>query len=156
GALTSRRVETRTPVPQVVVADTRLALGRLAAHWRARFALPVVALTGSNGKTTVKEMLAAILAASCGAAADVLATRGNLNNDIGMPLTLLELRERHRYAVIEMGMNHEGEIGYLTRLAQPAVAIVNNAHRAHVGILGSVEAVARAKGEIYAGLAAPG
>ena len=142
--------------PQVVVDDTRLALGRLAAHWRQRFALPVVALTGSNGKTTVKEMLASILAAHAGGPAAVLATEGNLNNDIGMPLTLLKLRGAHRYAVIEMGMNHEGEIDYLTRIARPTVALVNNAQRAHVGILGSVEAIARAKGEIYAGLDAKG
>ena len=155
-ALTSRRVEAALPVPQVVVGDTRLALGRLAAHWRSRFALPLVALTGSNGKTTVKEMLATILAAHRGAREAVLATVGNLNNDIGMPLTLLRLRERHRFAVIEMGMNHAGEIDYLTRIAQPTVALVNNAHRAHVGILGSVQAVARAKGEIYAGLGASG
>jgi UDP-N-acetylmuramoyl-tripeptide--D-alanyl-D-alanine ligase len=138
--------------PQVVVADTRAALGRLASHWRERFALPLVALTGSNGKTTVKEMLAAILATHCGGRSSVLATEGNLNNDIGMPLTLLKLRDEHRYAVIEMGMNHAGEIDYLTRIAQPAVAIVNNAQRAHIGILGSVEAIAHAKGEIYAGL----
>ena len=154
--LVSRRVQSVLPVAQVVVEDTRLALGRLAAHWRNRFAMPLVALTGSNGKTTVKEMLAAILAAHSGGAEAVLATRGNLNNDIGMPLTLLELRERHRFAVIEMGMNHEGEIDYLTRLARPSVAVVNNAHRAHVGILGSVEAIARAKGEIYAGLGPDG
>ena len=142
--------------PQVVVDDTRLALGRLAAHWRAKFALPVVALTGSNGKTTVKEMLASILAAHAGAREAVLATEGNLNNDIGMPLTLLKLRGGHRYAVIEMGMNHEGEIDYLTRIARPSVALVNNAQRAHVGLLGTVEAIARAKGEIYAGLDANG
>ena len=151
-AITSRRVDTALPASQAVVDDTRLALGRLAAHWRARFAIPLVALTGSNGKTTVKEMIAAILASHAGSADAVLATRGNLNNDIGMPLTLLGLRARHRYAVIEMGMNHEGEIDYLTRLAKPTVALVNNAQRAHVGILGSVEAIARAKGEIYAGL----
>ena len=151
-ALTSRLVTAQMPVPQVVVDDTRIALGRLASHWRGRFAMPLVALTGSNGKTTVKEMLAAILAAHCGDRAMVLATEGNLNNDIGMPLTLLKLREEHRYAVIEMGMNHEHEIDYLTRIAQPAVALVNNAQRAHVGILGSVKAIARAKGEIYAGL----
>ena len=151
-AVVSRPVRTAMPLAQVVVDDTKLALGRLAAHWRARFALPLVALTGSNGKTTVKEMLAAILAAHCGSRSMVLATQGNLNNDIGMPLTLLKLREEHRYAVIEMGMNHEGEIDYLARIAQPNVALVNNAQRAHVGILGSVEAVARAKGEIYAGL----
>jgi UDP-N-acetylmuramoyl-tripeptide--D-alanyl-D-alanine ligase len=151
-AFTTRLVESGLPMPQVVVADTRVGLGRLAAHWRGRYALPLVALTGSNGKTTVKEMLAAILAAHCGERSPVLATEGNLNNDIGMPLTLLRLREEHRYAVIEMGMNHAGEIDYLTRIAQPAIAIVTNAHRAHVGILGSVEAIARAKGEIYAGL----
>jgi hypothetical protein len=115
-----------------------------------------VALTGSNGKTTVKEMLASILAAHCTSRAPVLATEGNLNNDIGMPLTLLKLREEHRYAVVEMGMNHEGEIDYLTRIAQPGIAVVNNAHRAHVGLLGSVDAIARAKGEIYAGLKATG
>jgi UDP-N-acetylmuramoyl-tripeptide--D-alanyl-D-alanine ligase len=162
-AITSRPVQASMPFAQVLVDDTKLALGRLAANWRARFALPLVALTGSNGKTTVKEMLAAILGAHVGprpnklgtpggSSSMVLATQGNLNNDIGMPLTLLKLREEHRYAVIEMGMNHEGEIDYLTRIAQPNVALVNNAQRAHVGILGSVEAVARAKGEIYAGL----
>ena len=155
-AVVSRRIDAEPAIPQVVVADTRIALGRLAAHWRSKFALPLVALTGSNGKTTVKEMLTAILAAHAGDRDAVLATKGNLNNDIGMPLTLLELRERHRYAVIEMGMNHEGEIDYLTRIARPTVALVNNAQRAHVGILGSVEAIARAKGEIYAGLAASG
>jgi len=155
-AVVSRRIDAEPAIPQVVVADTRIALGRLAAHWRAKFTLPLVALTGSNGKTTVKEMLTAILAAHAGDRDAVLATEGNLNNDIGMPLTLLELRERHRYAVIEMGMNHEGEIDYLTRIARPTVALVNNAQRAHVGILGSVEAIARAKGEIYAGLAASG
>ena len=151
-ALVARLVPGASPLSQVVVEDTRIALGRLAAHWRSRFAMPLIALTGSNGKTTVKEMLTSILAAQCGARAMVLATQGNLNNDIGMPLTLLKLRDEHRYAVIEMGMNHEGEIDYLTRIAQPAVALVNNAQRAHVGILGSLEAIARAKGEIYAGL----
>ena len=115
-----------------------------------------MALTGSNGKTTVKEMLAAILAVHEPAEDAVLATSGNLNNDIGMPLTLLRLRARHRYAVIEMGMNHAGEIDYLTRLARPTVALVNNAQRAHVGILGSLEAIAHAKGEIYAGLGPDG
>jgi UDP-N-acetylmuramoyl-tripeptide--D-alanyl-D-alanine ligase len=153
-ALVSRPVA--AALPQLVVADTRLALGALAGHWRSRYALQLVALTGSNGKTTVKEMLAAILAAHCGAREPVLATEGNLNNDIGMPLTLLRLRERHRFAVIEMGMNHAGEIDYLARIAQPTVALVTNAHRAHVGILGSVEAIAHAKGEIYAGLTPSG
>jgi UDP-N-acetylmuramoyl-tripeptide--D-alanyl-D-alanine ligase len=151
-ALVSHPVTADVAIPQVVVEDTRLALGRLAAVWRSRFAMPLAALTGSNGKTTVKEMVAAILAGHCKDRGAVLATEGNLNNDIGMPLTLLRLRERHRYAVIEMGMNHAGEIDYLARIAQPTVALVNNAHRAHVGILGSVEAIARAKGEVYAGL----
>ncbi len=136
----------------LVVADTRLGLGQLAAAWRNRFDIPLVAVTGSNGKTTVKEMLKSILSAASGDADAVLATQGNLNNDIGMPLMLLRLRDHHRYAVIEMGMNHLGEIDYLTRLATPTVALVNNAHSAHVGELGSVENIARAKGEIFAGL----
>ena len=152
GALVSRRVGSEREIPQVVAGDTKAALGRLGAAWRARFALPVVALTGSNGKTTVKEMLASILAEHCGARADILATEGNLNNDIGLPLMLLKLRDHHRFAVFELGMNHAGEIDYLTRLVAPGVALVNNAHRAHIGMLGTMEAVALAKGEIYAGL----
>ena len=151
-ALVARRVGSEREIPQVLVKDTKAALGRLAAAWRSRFALPVLALTGSNGKTTVKEMLASILAAHCGGRGDVLATEGNLNNDIGLPLMLLRLREHHRYAVLELGMNHLGEIGYLSRIASPGVALVNNAHRAHIGLLGSLEAIAQAKGEIYGGL----
>ncbi|MFP5380928.1 MAG: UDP-N-acetylmuramoyl-tripeptide--D-alanyl-D-alanine ligase [Gammaproteobacteria bacterium] len=138
------------------VDDTRLALGRLAAAWRQRFDVPLVAITGSNGKTTVKEMLAAILRAEAGDEAAVLATEGNLNNDIGVPLMLLRLRPLHRYGVFEMGMNHVGEIDYLTRLVKPEVALVNNAMRAHVGLLGSVEAIAHAKGEIFNGLGTGG
>ncbi|MBI1285057.1 MAG: UDP-N-acetylmuramoyl-tripeptide--D-alanyl-D-alanine ligase [Thiobacillus sp.] len=138
------------------VDDTRLALGRLAAAWRARFRLPVVAITGSNGKTTVKEMLAAILRVETGSDAAVLHTEGNLNNDIGLPLMLLRLRAQHHFAVLEMGMNHIGEIDTLTRLARPDVAVVNNAMRAHIGLLGSVEAIARAKGEIFNGLSNAG
>ena len=136
----------------LLVEDTRLALGQLAAHWRRQFDIPLSAVTGSNGKTTVKEMLASILREAAGSEDVVLATKGNLNNDIGMPLTLLQLDARHRYAVIEMGMNHPGEIDYLTRIACPDVALVNNASGAHLEGLGSVEAVARAKGEIFAGL----
>jgi UDP-N-acetylmuramoyl-tripeptide--D-alanyl-D-alanine ligase len=142
----------RASNPQILVTDTRFGLGRLAAYWRRKHALPLVALTGSNGKTTVKEMLASILAAHCGSRDTVLATEGNLNNDIGVPLTLLRLRDGHRFAVIELGMNHAGEIDYLARIAQPTVAVVNNAQRAHVGLLGSLEAIAHAKGEIYGGL----
>jgi UDP-N-acetylmuramoyl-tripeptide--D-alanyl-D-alanine ligase len=142
-------------IPLLVVKDTRLALGQLAAQWRSRFAVALAAITGSSGKTTVKEMLHAILRAEAGNAA-VLATAGNFNNDIGLPLTLLKLRAAHRYAVIEMGMNHPGEIAYLSGLAQPSVALVNNAQPAHLAGLGSVEAVAHAKGEIFHGLAADG
>ncbi|MCL5061312.1 MAG: UDP-N-acetylmuramoyl-tripeptide--D-alanyl-D-alanine ligase [Candidatus Thermoplasmatota archaeon] len=147
----------RTQAPDIAAAvrvdDTRLALGKLAAAWRRRFAIPLVAITGSNGKTTVKEMLAAVLREETGSEAAVLNTEGNLNNDIGVPLMLLRLRETHQFAVLEMGMNHAGEIDYLTRLARPEVAVVNNALTAHIGYLGSVEAIARAKGEIFNGLA---
>ncbi len=135
--------------PAVVVQDTRLALGQLAKHWREKFKIPLVAVTGSNGKTTVKEMIAAILAA---ANETVLATQGNLNNDIGLPLTLLKIRTEHTVAVIEMGMNHLGEIDYLTRLAKPSIAVINNAGTAHIGEVGSRDNIAKAKGEIYAGL----
>jgi UDP-N-acetylmuramoyl-tripeptide--D-alanyl-D-alanine ligase len=134
------------------VDDTRLALGKLAAAWRQRFDIPVVAITGSNGKTTVKEMLAAILRVEAGLDDAVLNTEGNLNNDIGLPLMLLRLRQSHQFVVLEMGMNHAGEIDYLTRLARPEVAVVNNALSAHIGFLGSVENIARAKGEIFNGL----
>lgn len=135
--------------PSVLVADTRIALGALAHHWRKKFDFPLVAVTGSNGKTTVKEMIASILIAANG---NVLATKGNLNNDIGMPLSLLSMRAEHTYAVIEMGMNHLDEIRYLTNIACPQVAVVNNAGTAHIGELGSREAIAEAKGEIFEGL----
>jgi len=141
-----------SPCPLLLVEDTRLALGQLAAYWREQFDIPLVAITGSNGKTTVKEMLAAILRVAAGSAEAVLATKGNLNNDIGMPLTLLQLSAQHRYAVIEMGMNHPGEIDYLTMIARPQVALINNASGAHLEGMGSVEAVAHAKGEIFVGL----
>ncbi|ERE06201.1 UDP-N-acetylmuramoyl-tripeptide--D-alanyl-D-alanine ligase [Pseudogulbenkiania ferrooxidans] len=135
--------------------DTRLALGRLAAGWRETQPAVRIGVTGSNGKTTVKEMLAAILRAHAGVDA-VLATAGNFNNDIGLPLTLLQLKPQHRYAVIEMGMNHHGELSYLTGLTRPQVALVNNAMRAHFGHFGSTEDVARAKAEIFEGLADDG
>ena len=138
----------------LVVDDTRIALGKLAAAWRARFAIPVIAVTGSNGKTTTKEMIAAILKVHFGDA--VLATRGNLNNDIGLPLTLLRLDETHQAAVIEMGMNHPGEIAYLAPLGAPSVAVVTNAQRAHLEGMGGLDEVAREKGSIYSGLAADG
>jgi len=146
GALVSRVAA--TALPTITVPDTRRALGAMAAHWRRQFMLPLIAVTGSNGKTTVKGMLASIM----GETGAGLATQGNLNNDIGVPLTLLRLREGDRYAVIEMGMNHSGEIDYLTHLARPTIALITNAAEAHLAGLGSVEAVARAKGEIFAGL----
>lgn len=140
-------------LPLLVVDDARRALQRLAADWRQRFNLPLIGITGSNGKTTVKEMCAAIWRAALDDEdAAVLATAGNLNNDLGVPLTLLRLRPWHRAAVVEMGMNHPGEIGVLTRLARPTVALVNNAQRAHLEGLGSVEAIAEEKGAIYEGL----
>ncbi|VAW75345.1 UDP-N-acetylmuramoyl-tripeptide--D-alanyl-D-alanine ligase [hydrothermal vent metagenome] len=132
-------------LPQVEVEDTRIALGRLAAYWRSRFDLPLVAVTGSNGKTSVREMLAAILR-PCG---DTLVTHGNLNNDIGVPLTLSGLSVTHRYAVIEFGANHPGEIAYLTDIARPTVAVVNNAAPAHLEGFGDLDGVAHAKGELF-------
>jgi len=138
--------------PILFVKDSRIALGQLAAYWRKQFDIPLAAITGSNGKTTVKDMLAGILRAAAGGVDAVLATSGNLNNDIGMPLTLLQLHATHRYAVIEMGMNHPGEIDYLTHIALPDVALITNASGAHLEGLGTVEAVAQAKGEIFAGL----
>jgi len=141
-------------LPLLAVADTRLALGALAADWRGRFALPLIAVTGSNGKTTTKEMIASILQAAFGDA--VLATQGNFNNDIGLPLTLLKMQATHRAAIIELGMNHPGEIAYLTALAKPTVALVTNAQRAHLAGMGSLEAIATEKGSIYAGLGETG
>ncbi|MBT8117591.1 MAG: UDP-N-acetylmuramoyl-tripeptide--D-alanyl-D-alanine ligase, partial [Gammaproteobacteria bacterium] len=137
-------------LPHITVADTRLALGQLAADWRRRFDIPVVGITGSNGKTTVRSMTAAILA-QCGRA---LATEGNLNNDIGLPLTLARLGEDDRFAIIEMGANHPGEIDYLANIAQPTIALVTNAGPAHLEGFGDIAGVARAKGELFASLAA--
>ncbi len=117
-------------VPAIVVADTLVALGRIANYWRRRFNLPVIGVTGSNGKTTVKEMISSILAAAFGEEAR-LATRGNLNNEIGVPLTLFRLSDQHKAAVIEMGMNHPGEIARLAAIAAPTLAMVNNAQREH-------------------------
>ena len=139
-------------VPQWVVPNTTVALGQLAALNRRSFFGPLLAVTGSSGKTTVKEMIASIL----GESGAVLATRGNLNNQIGVPLTLLQLNARHRYAVIEMGASGPGEIEYLCSLARPDVVLVNNVLPAHVEGFGSLEGVARAKGEIYRGVAPEG
>jgi len=139
----------------ILVADARRALGALARAHRRRISPVLLAVTGSNGKTTVKEMLATILRRVYGEAL-VLATEGNLNNDIGLPLTLLRLESRHRFAVCEMGMNHAGEIAHLCAIAGPDIVVVNNAGTAHLENLGSLEAIARAKGEIVEGLAVDG
>ena len=137
---------------QIMVADTLAALGQIAQAWRLKWNPKIVALTGSNGKTTVKEMCAAILREAVGEDA-VLATAGNFNNEIGMPLTLLRLQAVHTVAVLEMGMNHFGELARLTQIAKPDVALVNNASRAHIGNdFNGVADIARAKSEIYAGL----
>jgi UDP-N-acetylmuramoyl-tripeptide--D-alanyl-D-alanine ligase len=138
--------ETELAVPQIIVGDTRKALGGLANLWRRQFSIPFIAVTGSNGKTTVKEMLAAILSQL----GETLATEANLNNDIGVPLTLLRLRPHHSYAVIEMGANHPGEISYLASLAEPQTALITNAAPAHLEGFGDLQAVAAAKAEIYA------
>ncbi len=145
-AIVERKIE--SSIPLLVVKDARIALGKLASFWLGRFGIPIVAVTGSNGKTTTKEMLASILREK----GEVLATQGNLNNDIGVPLTLFRLTKEHRFAVIEMGMNHPGEIEYLCKIAPPDVALVTNAASAHLQGLGSIAAVARAKGEIFEGL----
>jgi UDP-N-acetylmuramoyl-tripeptide--D-alanyl-D-alanine ligase len=152
-ALVEHAVE--AAIPQIVVGSTLEALATLGAHWRGRFNIPLIALTGSNGKTTVKEMLASILRAQAGGDS-VLATRGNLNNHIGVPLMLLELREVHRYAAIEMGMNHPGEIAQLATIGQPTVALVNNAQREHMEFMVSVEAVARENAAVFEALPANG
>ena len=141
-------------LPALVVPDARIALGELAAGWRRQFDLPLIAVTGSNGKTTVTQMIAAILRAHAGQ--DALSTQGNLNNDIGVPLTLFNLRAHHRIAVVELGMNHPGEIAYLSRLAQPSVALVNNAQREHQEFMGTVEAVAQENGAVLQALPADG
>ena len=142
----SRPVE--ITLPALLVDDTRLALGRLASAWRIKFTLPVIAITGSNGKTTVKEMIASILAVN----GQPLVTKGNFNNDIGVPLTLFNIESQHTHAVIEMGANHIGEIAYLASLAKPNVGVVTNAMSAHLEGFGSLDGVAKAKGELFEAL----
>ena len=141
-------------LPGVEVPDALQALGQLASRWRAQFTLPLVAVTGSNGKTTVTQMVASILRAAAPDAA--LATQGNFNNAIGVPLTLLRLRPAHRLAVVELGMNHPGEIAGLAAMAQPTVALVNNAQREHQEFMATVEAVARENAEVFRALPADG
>ena len=141
-------------LPGVEVPDSRRALGQLGRLWREQFELPLIAVTGSNGKTTVTQMIAAILRAAAGEATH--ATRGNFNNDIGVPLTLLRLEASHRYSVVELGMNHPGEIAALAALVQPTVALVNNAQREHQEFMTSVEAVARENGAVFGALRSGG
>ena len=142
-------------LPAVCVADTRIGLGDFAAAWRQQFTLPLVVVTGSNGKTTVKEMIAAIFSAAVGKEA-TLTTPGNLNNDIGLPLTVLRLREHHRLAVIELGMNHPGETAYLANIAKPSIALINNAQREHQEFMETVDAVAHEHADAIASLPADG
>lgn len=154
-ALVTRKIA--CDLPQIEVPDTTIALGKLGAAWRQQFHLPVVAITGSNGKTTLKNMIASMMTAACnGDDTKVLATLGTLNNHWGLPLTLARLNANHRYAAIEMGMNHFGEIEYLTKLTQPTVAVINNAAAAHLEGVGDVAGVARAKAEIFSGLVKEG
>ncbi len=148
-------------LPQVVVKDTYLALQQLATAWRRRFSLPVIGVTGSNGKTSVKELIKQILTASLSSSLAspherVLATVGNLNNHIGVPLTLSKLNENHRYAVIEMGANHAGEIATLAKIAEPNIGVITNIGPAHLEGFGSLEGVASAKSELYQNLSENG
>lgn len=149
-ALVSRSVD--DALPQLVVDDVQEAMGRIARAWREHLDVAVVGITGSNGKTTVKEMTAAILAAH----GPTLATQGNYNNELGVPLTLARLDPSHRFAVIEMGCNRPGDIAYLAGIARPDVGVVTNAGPAHLELLGSVEGVARTKGEMFSNLPAEG
>lgn len=149
GAVVPRVVD--ADISQIAVDDSRRALGELGAAWRQQLSPVVVGVTGSNGKTTLKELTAACLAT----AAPTLATHGNLNNDIGMPLMLTRIEDRHRFAVLEMGANHAGEIAYLTALARPDIVVITNAGAAHLEGFGSLDGVARAKGEILCGESRP-
>ena len=153
GLIVEKKVDCQ--LPQLVVAQTREALGEVALLWRRKFSLPIIAITGSCGKTTVKEMTSAILRSSFKEKDSVLATLGNLNNDIGVPLTLMRLNANHKAAVIELGANHQGEIAQLVKMVEPDVALITNAGHAHIEGFGSIEGVAKAKSEIYSGLTLP-
>jgi UDP-N-acetylmuramoyl-tripeptide--D-alanyl-D-alanine ligase len=154
-AVVAHNVPKNYPLPALLVSDTRYALGQIAHTWRRRFTQPVIGVTGSNGKTTVKEMIASILHAAFGDN-QYLATQGNLNNEIGVPLTLFRLEASMQAAVIEMGMNHPGEIARLAEIAAPDVGLVNNAQREHQEFMASVEAVAIENGAVIQNLPANG
>lgn len=146
-AVVAERLPAGFDLPALIVPDTKMALAEIALYWRSQFSCPVIAVTGSNGKTTVKEMIASILAVHAGDEHS-LSTMGNLNNEIGVPLTVLRLQEHHRCAVIELGMNHPGEIDLLASIALPTVALVNNAQREHQEFMQSVQAVAQENGSV--------
>lgn len=146
--LVSRPVDGAKNIPVVLVSDTLKSLGDMALHWRQQFALPLAAITGSNGKTSTKEMIASVLSLE----ADILKTEGNLNNLIGLPLTLFDLCKKHHFAVLEMGMNDFGEIARLTEIASPTVGLITNVGPAHLEKLGGLEGVAKAKEELFRGL----
>lgn len=139
------------PLPSLIVKDTKKALGQIAKCYREKFQIPVIGVAGSNGKTTVKEMIASILKEAYGEEG-YLATTGNLNNDIGVPLTLFNLKEKHRAAVVELGMNHVGEMKYLVDISRPTVGLVNNAQREHQEFMRSISAVAEENGTVILGL----
>ena len=147
-AVVERNISGGSRLPIIIVDDSRVAMGKLAAYWRSSISVPLIAITGSNGKTTVKEMITSVLSRK----APVLSTRGNLNNEIGVPLTLFALDKHYQYAVIEMGANHPGEIAALTRIARPNVAAITQCAPAHLEGFGSVAGVASAKAEIFEGL----
>lgn len=149
-AVLCHQVNNEVDIPQFVVADTLQALAKIATYHRQTITCPIIALTGSNGKTTVKEMIASILPQPAHA------THGNLNNHIGAPLSVLQLTPEHRYAVFELGANHLGEIAYTAAVVKPQVALINNIAPAHIGEFGSIDGVAHAKGEIYQALALNG
>lgn len=149
-AILCERKPIKATIPHLLVPDSLLALGSIAKYYRQKMKGPVIAVTGSNGKTTVKSMLASIFPQPA------YATQGNLNNHIGAPLSLLQLKPEHRYAVLELGANHIGEIAYTASLVQPDVALINNIGPAHIGEFGSIDAIAQAKGEIYQSLSAGG
>jgi len=149
-AVTEKRVKHK--IPTLTVEDSRLALGDIAYHWRKEFTCPLIAVTGSNGKTTVKELISSIFSQQ----GNVLSTIGNLNNEIGVPLTLLQLTSDYKFAVVEMGASHVGEIEYLSNLALPDVAVITNVAEAHLGEFGSIENIAQAKSEIFSGMSKTG
>jgi UDP-N-acetylmuramoyl-tripeptide--D-alanyl-D-alanine ligase len=154
-AVVVEKVPADFALPALIVPNTRIALGEIGRYWRKQFTLPLIAVTGSNGKTTVKEMIASVLSAEFGEEFS-LATKGNLNNEIGVPQTLFRLNEQHRAAVIELGMNHPGEIAQLAAIALPTVGLVNNAQREHQEFMQGVEAVAKENGAVILNLPADG